>query len=196
MFKQVCEWFFLFYFRDIHFFSWIFLSFFFCMCIQESILKSEHSGWTWFGYGPVTWLWHDHSIRKFSTCWLGLRSNLQSFGCPECLWPSCLHVCILFPQPLSSIHFHVPLLPHTTLFIKGWNKTSALHRQSSEIRKWLIWEFFSSQKEKKNLFGSLVSPHWDICTVNSTGYFGSSPQRLLFNIANTSLSFLRQWTVF
>lgn len=83
-------------FRDIHFFSWFFLSFF-CMCIQESILKSEHSGWTWFGSGPVTWLWPDHSIRKFSTCWLGTYwvkvkpTEFWMFRVFVTLVSSCLH---------------------------------------------------------------------------------------------------------
>lgn len=49
--RQVCERNFFWDFRDIYFFSWFFL--FFCMCIQESILKSEHSGWTWFWFWPT-----------------------------------------------------------------------------------------------------------------------------------------------
>lgn len=60
--------------------------------------------------------------------------------------------------------------------IKEWNKTSTLHRQSSEIRRWLIWGFFSPKKRRK----MYLPPHWVIYTVNSTAYFGSSPQRLLF----------------
>lgn len=91
--------------------------------------------------------------------------------CDHCVF--LFGVCFLFHQPLSSAHFHV--LPLTTVFQpSSWSKGETKYR---------LGFFFSPKKRKKNkksIWLHLFSPHWVIYAVNSTGYFGSSPQRLLF----------------
>lgn len=184
--KRKCSdrlWMNLFLISETSFLQMIFFFPFFYVCVfASSILKSEHSVWTWFGSSPVTWLWPDHLlIRELVAFWM--------FRVFVTLVYFLFDGCVLFPRPLSSTHLHVLLFLLTTLFQpSNWSKDEIkpAHFIDGPLKSENgSYGNFFYQKEKKIYLASPVSPpaptpHWVIYTVNSPGYFGSSPQRLLF----------------
>lgn len=155
----------LFGFRDIiSLDDFFFFSLFYICVFASSIVKSEHSVWPWLTHMTVTWSPVDRGASGIL--------DVQSVCDPRVFL---FDGCLLFPWPLSSTHLHVPLSLPTTLFQpSSWPK--------GEIKPALFIDFFSKKEKKKFYLASPVSrpPHWVIHTVNSPGYFGSSPQRLLF----------------
>lgn len=108
----------------------------------------------------------------------------------------CLHVWRMYSLPSAS-----PSTDYTVTaqqLIKGWNKTRALHRQSSEIRKWLIWGFLFPPKQKKNsIWLHLFSPplgyihskqHSLIWELSAEAAVQTSP-RLYFHFSNSGQCF-------
>lgn len=142
---------------------------------------------------------------------------MWSLKCSKCLCPSCgpslgltltimsvfalagCSRCIPFPPPLSSTHFHVPLLPLTTMFQRRiWSK--------GEIKQALFID--GAQNSENGSYGiSFLSPHRKSIWLHlfpSTGLYtqqtaqvilGASRRGCCSNITNVSLWFPRQWAV-
>lgn len=145
----------------------IFFLFFFlymCICIVHSQI------WV---LGWVTWLWSPVDWGASGVL------DVQSVCDPHVFL---FDGCLLFPRPLSSTHLHVPLFLLTALFqpsswSKGGKKTGALHRRSSQIRKWLTRKFFSTKKRKKIYLASPVSRPPPL------GYTHSKQSRLFWELS-------------
>lgn len=160
-------------------FLWMifFLFFFFYICVfASSIVKSEHSVWPWLSHMIVIWSPVDWGASGVL--------DVQSVCDPRVFL---FDGCLLFPRPLSSTLSHVPLFLLTTLFqpsswSKGEIKLALFIDGRLKSENGSHGNFFSPKKRKKIYLASPVSrpPHWVIHTINSPGYFGSSPQRLLF----------------